>query len=360
MNAVLGQAVESLDSPQLLVDLDVVDANLAALRNACEQRGVSLRAHFKSLKCTGLAHYLHERGVDSFLCAKLNEAEALIESGLTDVLIANQVVGRTKLRRLMELCQRGRVSVCVDDPGNVRALSEAAVAADTTVGVLVEVNIGMNRCGVEPGRPTLELAQLVRSLPGLYFVGLQGYDGHLQMLSDPEERRTKCLEGLDQLVGTRRLLESEGVAVEVVTGGGTGTWEYVSAYPGMTEIQPGSFVLMDCAYHKVRPEFGCSLSILATVISRREGQFVLDAGSKAISRDFGTPVIKDHPNETVTKLSEEHTTVSCTGTVPHVGDLREVLPAHCCATMNLHRTCVGFRGGIIEAVWPIEASGRYW
>jgi len=360
MNAVLGQAVESLDSPQLLVDLDVVDANLATLLDACQQRGVALRAHFKSLKCTGLAHYLHQRGVDSFLCAKLNEAEALTESGLTDVLIANQVVGRTKLRRLTELCQHGRVSVCVDNPENVRALSEAAVAADTTLGVLVEVNIGMNRCGVEPGRPTLELARHVGSMPALHFVGLQGYDGHLQMLSDPVERRTKCLEGLDLLVGTRRLLESEGLAVEVVTGGGTGTWEYVSAYPGMTEIQPGSFVLMDCAYNKVRPEFGCSLSILATVISRREGQYVLDAGSKAISRDFGTPVIKDHVDETVVKLSEEHTTVACKGAGPHVGDLREVIPAHCCATMNLHRACVGIRDGAIEAVWPIEASGRYW
>jgi len=362
MNAVLGQAVESLDTPQLLVALDVVDANLATLLAACDQRGIALRVHFKSLKCTGLAHYLRQRGVDSFLCAKLNEAEALIEAGLTDVFIANQIVGRTKLRMLTELCQRGRVSVCADDPENVRALSQAAVAAETTVGVLVEVNIGMNRCGVEPGRSALELARLIVSLPGLHFVGLQGYDGHLQMLSDPEERRTRCLEGLDRLIGTRRVLEGEGIPVAVVTGGGTGTWEYASAYPGMTEIQPGSFILMDCAYHQVRPEFGCALSVLATVLSRRDDHYVLDAGSKAISRDFGTPVIKDHqPQETVVKLSEEHTTVSCKDAAgPRVGDLREVVPAHCCATMNLHRTCVGVRGGVIEAVWPIEASGRYW
>jgi D-serine deaminase-like pyridoxal phosphate-dependent protein len=361
MNALLGQVVESLDSPQLLVDLDVVDANVDTLLAACQQRGIGLRAHFKSLKCTGLARYLHQRGVDNFLCAKLNEADALIEAGLTDVLIANQVVGPHKLRRLVELCHRGRVSVCVDDPENVRALSEAAVAADTTVGVLVEVNIGMNRCGVEPGLPALDLVRLIVSLPGLYFVGLQGYDGHLQMLADPDDRRCKCVEGLELLIGTRRILEGQGIKVEVVTGGGTGTWEYVSAYPGMTEIQPGSFILMDCAYHKVRPEFGCSLSILATVISRKDGQYILDAGSKAISRDFGTPVIKDRSEEAVLKLSEEHATVSCREKdAPRVGDLREVIPAHCCATMNLHRTCVGVRKGVIEAVWPVEASGRYW
>jgi D-serine deaminase-like pyridoxal phosphate-dependent protein len=145
----------------------------------------------------------------------------------------------------------------------------------------------------------------------------------------------------------------------VVTGAGTGTWEFVGGYEGVTEIQPGSFVLMDCAYHAVRPEFGCALSILATVISARQARYVLDAGSKAISRDFGTPVIKGRPDDKVLKLSEEHATVETAETGARVGDRREVIPAHCCATMNLHRACVAVRGGKVEALWPIEASGRY-
>lgn len=144
-----------------------------------------------------------------------------------------------------------------------------------------------------------------------------------------------------------------------MTGAGTGTWEFVAATPGITEIQPGSFVLMDAAYHTVRPEFGCSLSIWATVISRRSGGYVLDAGSKAISKDFGTPVIKGRPQECVLKLSEEHTLVETTDDSVKVGDHREVLPAHCCATMNLHRACVAVRGGRVAALWSIEASGRY-
>ena len=127
----------------------------------------------------------------------------------------------------------------------------------------------------------------------------------------------------------------------------------------MTELQPGSFLLMDAAYHAVRPEFGCSLSILATVVSRRPAWYVLDAGSKAISQDFGKPVIKDHATEVVAKLAEEHTKVEDTGAGPRVGERREVLPAHCCATMNLHRQCVAVRKGRVEAVWAIEASGRY-
>jgi len=147
--------------------------------------------------------------------------------------------------------------------------------------------------------------------------------------------------------------------VAVVTGAGTGTWEFVAGQDGVTEIQPGSFVLMDCAYHAVRPEFGCALSILATVLSVRPRWYVLDAGSKAISRDFGTPLIKGRPEEKVVKLAEEHTKVEAEPVPVKVGDRREVIPAHCCATMNLHRRCLAIRRGKVEAVWPIEASGRY-
>jgi D-serine deaminase-like pyridoxal phosphate-dependent protein len=155
------------------------------------------------------------------------------------------------------------------------------------------------------------------------------------------------------------LIEKAGLPVDVVTGAGTGTWEFVGFHEGVTEIQPGSFILMDCAYHAVRPEFGCALSIRTTVISRRPRWYVLDAGSKAISRDFGTPIIKGLPDHRIIKLSEEHTTVESADPAIRVGDRLEVIPAHCCATMNLHRQCVAVRTGRIEALWPIEASGRY-
>jgi len=147
--------------------------------------------------------------------------------------------------------------------------------------------------------------------------------------------------------------------VEVVTGAGTGTWEWAVQVAGVTEIQPGSFLLMDAAYHAVRPELGVALSVLATVLSRGNRRYVLDAGSKAISKDFGTPVIQGRPDERVVKLAEEHTLVECPGELPRVGERRAVLPTHCCATMNLHRQCVAVGGGRVEAVWPIEASGRY-
>jgi 3-hydroxy-D-aspartate aldolase len=359
MASLTGQTLDALDSPQLLVDLDVVDANLGRPFRACKGRGVAVRVHFKSLKCTGLARHIAAAGADGFLCAKLNEAEALADAGLTDVFVANEIVGPIKLRRLGELARRARVSVCADDAQNVADLAAAARAAGATLGVLVEVDLGMSRCGVEPGEPALALARLIQDSPGLRFVGLQGYQGHLVMLPDEAERRTKTSAGLAALVATRRLIEQAGIPVAVVTGGGTGNWEEVSAFEGMTEVQPGSFVLMDCAYRTVRPEFGCALSVLCTVICRRPGWYVLDAGSKAISKDFGTPVIKGRPDHLVTKLAEEHTRVETYDPGVQVGARVEVIPAHCCATMNLHRSCVAVRQGRIEAVWPIEASGRY-
>ncbi len=359
MSDLAGQPLDALDTPQLLVDLDVVDANLRRLFAGARDRGVNVRTHFKSLKCGGLARHIARQGGATFLCAKLNEAEVLAGAGIRDILIANQVVGAAKMPRLAALARRVDLRVCVDDPGNVDALSQAMHAAGATVGVLVEVDIGMARCGVPPGEPALRLARHIHVRPGLRFDGLQGYDGHLQMLPDVNERRAQCLNGVEQLVGTRRLIERAGLPVAIVTGAGTGTWEYVAGQDGITEIQPGSYVLMDCAYHAVRPEFGCALSILTTVLSARPRWYVLDAGSKAISRDFGTPVIKGRPEEKVSKLSEEHTKVEVEPVPVKVGDRREVIPAHCCATMNLHRQCLAVRGGRVEAVWPIEASGRY-
>jgi D-serine deaminase-like pyridoxal phosphate-dependent protein len=359
MSDLAGQPLEALDTPRLLIDLDVLDRNLAFLQDACRRHGKDLRVHFKSLKCGSLARYLADRGVDRFLCAKLNEAEVLVDAGIADVLVANQVVGPVKLARLARLAKRARLSACVDDADNVTQMGEAARAGGAELGVLVEVDTGMARCGVEPGEPALALARAVVAQPGLRFAGLQGYDGHLQLLADRDEKRARCHAGLDSLLATRRLLEQHGIAVELVTGAGTGTWEFAAEHPALTELQPGSFLLMDAAYHAVRPEFGCALSVLATVVSRRPAWYVLDAGSKAISQDFGKPLVRDRSEEKVMKLSEEHTKVEDGGRGPKVGQRREVYPAHCCATMNLHREVVAVRRGRVEAVWPVEASGRY-
>lgn len=359
MSTLIGQTIDALDTPALLLDLDIIDANLKRMFDAGKARGVNVRTHFKSLKCGGLARYIKERGGATFLAAKLNEAEVLADAGITDILIANQIVGPQKMYRLATLAKRVTLRVCVDNADNIDQLSKAMSDAGATLGILIEIDIGMARCGIPPGEGAVPLAKRIAASPGLRFDGLQGYDGHLQLLENLGEKKAKCLEGLEQLVATRRLIEKAGIPVSIVTGAGTGTWEYVAGFPGITEIQPGSYVLMDSIYHTVRPEFDCSLSILTTVLSVRPKWFNLDAGSKAISKDFGSPVIRGRPDEKVTRLSEEHAKVECDSVPVKVGDRREVIPAHCCATMNLHRQCFGVRKGRVEAVWPIEASGRY-
>jgi D-serine deaminase-like pyridoxal phosphate-dependent protein len=357
--SLIGQPLDALDTPQLLLDLDIIDANLKGMFDAGKARGVHVRTHFKSLKCGGLAQYIKARGGATFLCAKLNEAEVLADAGISDILIANQIVSPQKMQRLASLAKRVTLRLCVDQMDNVDQLSKAMSAAGATLGVLIEIDIGMARCGIPPGEAAIPMAQRISKSPGLRFDGLQGYDGHLQLIADVNERKAKCLQGLEQLVGTRRFIEKVGIPVPIVTGAGTGTWEFVAGFPGVTEIQPGSFVLMDCIYNAVRPEFGCALSILSTVLSVRPRWYNLDAGSKAISKDFGSPIIKGKPEEKAVRFSEEHTKVECDPVPVKVGDRREVIPAHCCATMNLHRQCIGVRKGKVETVWPIEASGRY-
>ena len=346
-----------LDTPTLLLDLDSVDKNLAQMNATRGNKRV--RIHFKSLKCAGLAKYLVQKGFPHFLCAKLNEAEVLAEHGVTDILIANQIVGDSKIERLANLAQRSNVVVCVDCPKQVEDFARLGKKHGVVFQLMVEIDIGMTRCGVLPGTPALDLARLINSQANTKFAGIQAYDGHLQLAPLDESKEGKIRDGIRQVAETVKILRQAGIEPENISGSGTGTYTYAVADPVYKEIQPGSFLLMDSAYVKVRPEFQPSLTLLTTVISTTKGRYILDAGSKAISKDFNLPVVKDHPEENLVKISEEHARVEIQNEGPIVGDKRLLITGHCCATMNLHRSVVAHRGGIVESVWPIEASGRY-
>ncbi len=355
----MNRTIDDLDTPQLLLDLDRVDANLAKMRAGADRYGVALRVHFKSLKCSGLARYLMERGVDRFLCAKLNEAEVLVAAGVKDLFIANQLVGSAKMDRLAQLMDKATLAVCIDAPEHVALLSRLPAHGTRRLGVFIEVNVGMDRCGVETPEEALRLAGLIAKCPHLELQGIQAYDGHLQGQEDTPERARRCREGLDKALAIRRALEGAGFTVPTVTGAGTSTWETAAPVDGFTEIQPGSFLLMDGSYHRLRPEFGVSLTILATVISARSGRYVLDVGSKGVSQDFTRSTLKDRPRDQVLKVNEEHTIVETKDSEVKIGDRMEIISGHCCATMNLHRTAVAIRKHRVEASWPIDASGRY-
>jgi D-serine deaminase-like pyridoxal phosphate-dependent protein len=354
--SLLGREVDALTTPALMVEADTLEHNLKLMAEYFGQRACKLRPHYKSHKCNALAQrQLDAGGAVGITAAKLSEAEVLVAGGITDVLIANQVVGPDKARRVAELNRQGLVRVAVDSQHNVAELGNAAAAAGVDIGVLVEVDIGMNRCGVAAGEPTLELARQVHETEGLRLDGLQGFEGHLVLVADAADRSARTRESIELLVSQRGVLEDAGLPCPIVSGGGTGTYDVTGNIPGMDEMQAGTYALMDAHYHKVRPEFQCALSVLATVISARGRTIVADVGLKGVGSDFGFPEIAGQPDATVLYVAEEHLPIE--NVSASVGDRIRVVPTHGCTTCNLHRRMWIVRDNIIEDVWPINASG---
>ena len=358
----IGCAKEDIDTPALLIDLPAMERNIARMAAFFADKPAKLRPHAKTHKCPIIAQkQLAAGSAVGITCAKLGEAEVLVEGGIRNILIANQIVGRQKIARLVGLARHAEIMVAVDNPENVADLAAAAQAAGATIGVLVEVNVGMNRCGVEPGEPALALARVVAASKGLRFLGLQGYEGHLVMHPSPEERREKALADMAKLVETRRLIERSGLEVKIVSGVGTGTYNISGTLPGIDEVQAGSYVFMDTKYRSVGIDFECALTVLATVISRPTPTLAItDAGAKVLTYEFGMPEVKGIPGATLKKLSEEHGTVvfEAPNRELKVGDKIEFIVSHGCTTINLHDRYFAVRDGRLEAVWPIAARGK--
>ena len=355
-----GKPIEAADTPALLLDLDALESNLGTMAAYFADRPCKLRPHFKSHKCTMIARKQVELGAIGITCAKLGEAEMLVRAGIGDVLIANQVVGPAKMARLVEVAGRCTIRVAVDSDVNVRELSAAADAAGVEIGLLIEVDVGMHRCGVAAGEPALELARLIGSLPGVRFDGIQAYEGHIVCLPDADERAKRTRADMQQAVDTRRLIERAGIEVQILSGGGTGTYDITGPMDGVDELQSGSYALMDCMYATIRLEFKNAMTILATVISKPEpNRIVLDVGLKGVTGEFGPPALFDRPGDEIPFLgSEEHLGVSLCGEHrAEIGDKIRLIPSHGCTTCNLYREYVVHRDGVIEDVWPIEGAG---
>jgi D-serine deaminase-like pyridoxal phosphate-dependent protein len=358
----LGTPYQDLDTPALLLDLDAFEGNINRMASFFDDNPASLRPHAKTHKCPEIALRQLDAGAIGITCAKVGEAAVMAEAGVSDILIANQVVGALKIDRLTDLAARCQLMVAVDDPVNVQQLSSACRAKDVTLRILVEVDIGMHRCGVQLGDPALSLARTVASAPHLVLAGLMGYEGHLVQVRDPHERRSRVLEALIPLQETRDLLERDGLPIEIVSGGGTGTYDVSGAHPPMTEIEAGSYVFMDSTYRHTRPEFEQALFVLSTIVSRPTPErLVTDAGRKTISNDFGNPMPVDLPRASVDKLSEEHgvLTLAEPGKV-HLrpGAKLRFIPSHCCTTTNLYDELHIIQNGTLVDVWSIAARGR--
>lgn len=348
-----------IDTPALCLDLCALERNIARMAAFFDGRPAALRPHTKTHKCPTIAWMQLRAGAIGVTCAKLGEAEAMARAGIRDILVANQIIG-SKIPRLMGLAAYTDVMVAVDDAANAEDLSAAAQAAGVTLRVLLEVEVGMGRCGVPAGEPALALARRVAALPGLRFEGIMGYEGHAVMIPNSDERRAAAEKAMAILVGTRDLLQRDGLPVKIVSGGGTGTYDVTGAYPGVTEVQAGSYATMDARYHRsVGIDFEPALTVVARVISApRDDLAVIDAGLKTLTTEFGLPTVVQPEGWALQRLSEEHGQLRREGSDPlRPGDAVELVPSHGCTTINLHDAYVVTREGRVEALWPIAARG---
>ncbi len=348
-----------IDTPALLIDLDKMESNIRKMADFFRDKPASVRPHFKTPKCTRIALAQLAAGAKGITCAKVSEAEVLAGAGVKDILIANQVVGRYKIGRLLDLVSVAEVKVACDSEANIRELSEAAAARGVELGILIEVNVGLPRCGVSPDR-AVELAKLVDSLPGLRLRGVMGYEGHVVAVEDRDPREEGAKKSMSILIEGKEKIEAAGLPVEMVSAGGTGTYDISGVYPGVTEVQAGSYVMMDSKYAKLGLGFEKAVTVLSQVISWPvENMIIIDAGIKAMTYEFGWPELVGVENTRLAFLSEEHGHLLVEGEAPglKVGDKVELYPSHICTTVNLHDRLYACRGDRVEAVWPIDARG---
>ena len=357
----IGCDKNELDTPALWVDLDILERNIAKMAQFLQAAGVDWRPHTKGIKIPAIAHKLITAGAIGITCAKLGEAEVMAAAGIQDIMIANQVVGKTKATHLANLCHHADVIVSVDSLENVRQLSEAACQAGVAIRVVVEVNTGMDRCGVQPGEHAVELAKQIADLPGLRFSGVMGWEGHTVGIEDPEEKK-RCIHlAVELLLTSAQMIRSTGLAAPIVSCGGSGSYRITALIPGITEVQAGGAALGDITYAEWGAQTEPGLFILATVISRPVPErAVVDAGRKAMNGEVAMPVLRNFPGLKVKKLNAEHgiLVIEDPKLVLNVGDKLDFIAGYGDNTVFLHDNLFGVRNGKVEIVWEVQGRGR--
>jgi D-serine deaminase-like pyridoxal phosphate-dependent protein len=367
-----GMAYADIDTPALVVDLDAFERNLKRMADAVGKAGVRLRPHAKTHKSPVIALKQMALGAVGVCCQKVSEAETLVLGGVPDVFVSNEVIGPRKLDRLAALARQARVMVAVDNEAAIAPLAEAAARHGAQVRVLVEINVGANRCGVEPGEPAVRLAERVAKEKHLRFSGLQAYQGSAQHKRTIEERTAAINEAIDRSRRTVALLKTVGLDCDVVGGAGTGTFEMEAKSGVYNELQAGSYIFMDADYARNKKAdggrfdtFEHALFVLAGVMSTPvPDRVVIDAGLKTFSFDAGVPELHGLAGAIYERPSDEHANLNLTACNerPGLGDKVLLIPGHCDPTVNLHDWYIGVRGlgsqgARVEAVWPVAARG---
>ncbi len=349
-----GVHAADLETPALVLDLDVMDRNMARMAAFFRNKSAKLRPHFKAHQVLALASRQIQAGAIGITCARLEHAEKLVSQGIRSVLIANEIAGQNMIRRFLDLSRQAPVIVAVDSPQVVADMSRMAGNRRSELNVAVDLNLGLNRCGVAPGEPALALAKAVLE-KGLAFRGLMGYRGNLRLPDGPEKLQL-VHSAMQALVDSKALLERDGIPVGIVTSGGTTDYSIVANFPGVTEVQAGSYLVMDRAKYRLVPDFELALSIAATVISKDAGRIILNAGAKAMSSLRGLPSVKGIQGLQVKAMHAEHTLIEILDpSLPiQPGDRIELWVEYVDATISRYREMYGVRAGKVEEVLKIE------
>jgi D-serine deaminase-like pyridoxal phosphate-dependent protein len=363
-SAVVGRPVRELETPLLVVDLDRFERNVATMRQVIVvEAGIRWRPHTKAIRVPALVHRLVQAGATGVACATVGEAEMLAAAGVQDIMIANQVVGAPKVARLVSLARQADLVVAVDCGQHLRALDGAAQAAGLRLRVVVEVNTGMGRAGVEPGEPAVELARMAAACRALRFAGVMGWEGgRIASIAQPDDKRRAIEAAVGRLTESAARCRAAGLPVGIVSCGGTGTYGIAARQPGVTEVQAGGGVFGDVYY---RTHCGIAheraLTVVTTVISRpTPTRIICDAGWKRMAQHPAPPEPLDVGEVKSLTLSAEHATIELAAprSSPAVGAPVEFVAGYSDATVFLHDVLYGVRAGRVEAAWPIPGRGR--
>lgn len=356
----IGEPVDELVTPALVVDLDAVDRNIATMTAALAGGSVRLRPHTKVQKSPDLAKRQLAAGAVGVTVATVWEAAAMAAAGIDDILIANEVVGAAKIRALAGLARvapHARITVAVDAADNVRDLSAAATAAGTEVSVLVDLDVGMARCGARSPAEADALADLVAGAPGLVLAGVQAYEGHCMLEPDRDRRLLLATAAMDYAAEVAASVRRRFPEAATLSSGGTGTYKITGKHPAVTELQAGSYVFMDAFHGNLVDGFDVSLSVLSTVMARHGDTVILDAGRKSIGIDFVLPPIAGHAYE-ARYYAEEHALFDVdAGLTARAGDRLRLIAGYAPSTVNLHDVIFAARGGVVREVWPVFPRG---
>ncbi len=352
-----------LDTPALCIDLDVMESNITRMASFIHQHGKQWRPHEKCHKTPAIALKQLQAGAIGVTCAKVSEAEVMAAGGIRDILIANMIVGQRKWERVAALCRWAEPIVACDHYAQIEPLAEICHRHGVAPRVIIEVNIGLDRVGSRPGRDTVELAEGISRLKGVRFAGIMGYEGHLLRVEPAEEKRSKIREAMGVLQHCHDQLVAKGICCDIVSAGGTGSYQMSSEFPGITELQAGGGIFADPMYQKLCGVTGLNyaLTVLATVVSRPMlEKAVLDSGRKTLNPDTCLPFLKDYPDAEITRMSAEHCELKLGPDSQRlkIGDKVEIIVGYADFTTVLHDEFYGIRKDRLETTWPILGRGK--